>query len=117
MTTSAPESGNPISTSDVLSAVSSDHRRAVLRSLDQTAEETMEVSELTDRVAERVRSEEAQTVDHRQRVRTALHHIHLPKLESCGMIVYDTETKQVRKASTDLGEELLTAVESYETYE
>lgn len=93
MTASTLESGKSIPHDVVLSALANEHRRAVLRSLNQTEGAAMQVSALVDQVAERVLDGESPDDDHRQRVHTALHHIHLPKLEACGMIVRDTEMK------------------------
>lgn len=72
------------------------------------------MSTLTEQVAERVRNGEPLDDDQRQRVRTALHHTHLPKLEACGMIVYDTEMEQVRTDTDELSKELLALVAPYE---
>ncbi|QFU84064.1 hypothetical protein GCU68_00735 [Natronorubrum aibiense] len=73
----------------------------------------MAVSTLIERVAEHVQNGDQSADEHRQRVRTALHHIHLPKLDACGMIVHDTETDQVRNVTGEPSQELLTAIESY----
>lgn len=109
-----PESGKSVPTDTVLSAVANKQRRAVLRALDHTDEKAMEFSALVDQVTEYVRNGAAPD-EHRQRVRATLHHNHLPKLESCGMIVYDTETKQVRNVTGELGKELLKLVDAHET--
>lgn len=114
MTASTFESGTSVPPDVVLSAVANDHRRAILRSLNHSEGETMEISALVDQVTEHVRDGEPPDDEHRQRVRTALHHIHLPKLEDCGMIVHDTETNQVRNVTGELEQELLTVVEPYE---
>ncbi|MGQ4554856.1 DUF7344 domain-containing protein [Halobellus sp. GM3] len=80
------------------------HRPALLGSqLDATIVRTDEVDVPND--------------DHRRRVRTELYHNHLPKLQICGMIEHDTETGAVRNASSGLGRELLTVVESHEPSE
>lgn len=117
MTTSTLESGKPIPLDVVLSAVADEHRRAVLRSLNRTDGKVLEIDALVDRVAERVRNGEPPNDEHRRRVHIALHHVHLPKLEACGMILHDTETKQVRNATGELGQRLLSVVEPYEARE
>ncbi|MDJ1432439.1 hypothetical protein [Halostagnicola sp. A-GB9-2] len=114
MTVSAFESGKSIPLDVVLSAVANEHRRAVLRSLNQTEGEAMQVSALVDQVAERIRDEEPPDDDHRQRVHTALHHIHLPQLEDCGMIVHNTETNQVRNSTDELDQQPLALIDMYE---
>ena len=101
----------------VLSIVAHEHRRAVLRILDQADTEVMAVSTLIARVAEHVQNGDQSGDEQRQRVRTALHHIHLPKLDACGMIVHDTETDQVRKTTDEPSQELLTTIESHVTRE
>ena len=117
MMESTPTSSQSIPPDVVLSAVANEHRRVILRSLDHTDGKVMEFEALVDQVANHLRkaNEEPLDDDHRQRVRTALHHIHLPKLEACGMIVHDTETKQVRNVTGELVQDLLSTVESYET--
>ncbi|QCC55923.1 hypothetical protein DV706_11405 [Natronorubrum bangense] len=77
----------------------------------------MAISTLVERVAEHIQNGDQSADEHRQRVRTALHHIHLPKLDACGMIVHDTETNQVRKTTGEPGQELLATIESYVTRE
>lgn len=117
MTRSTIERGDSVAPDAVLTAVANERRRVVLRVLDQTDEGAMAFDTLVDRVAERVRTDDGELPadEHRQRVRTTLHHVHLPKLEASGMIVHDTETKQVRNVTGALGRELLTVVEPYET--
>ena len=117
MTTSAPESGTSVPPDEVLSAVANEQRRAVLRSLNRTEGETMEFNTLTDQVAEHVRDGGLPDDEHRQRIHIALHHIHLPQLEDCGMIVNDTETDQVRIVNGELSKELLMLVDAYEAGE
>ena len=109
----------PTSPDAVLSALADEHRRAVLRSLNGAKDEALTFDVLVNRVADLVRNEVAErtTDDHRQCVRTALHHNHLPILEECQMIDYDSETKQVRTVTEGMGQDLLTVVESYEARE
>ena len=106
----------PTSPDAVLSALADEHRRAVLRSLNSAKDEALTFDVLVNRVADQVCTEGTTDVQ-QQRVRTALHHTHLPKLEECRMIDYDTHTKQVRTVSGGMGQELLEVVESYETRE
>lgn len=113
--TSSPVSSEPSPPDEVLLAIASEQRRVILRTLELADEEAMEMDALADRVAEALRNTDRADSEHRQRVRTALHHVHLPKLEACGMVVRDTETNRIRNATGDLGQELLTMLESYET--
>lgn len=116
MTTNEPvtERGVSVSLDAVLSAVANEQRRAVLRVLKGTNGEAMAASTLADEVADRVPADDGQADDHRQQVRTALHHSHLPKLEACGLVVYESETDQVRNLSGELSQKLLSVVEPYE---
>jgi hypothetical protein len=43
--------------------------------------------------------------------------VHLPKLNSLGLVRYDTETKEARSITGELSQELLAVIESYETTE
>lgn len=119
MTTSVLESGTSVPSDEVLSAIANEQRRAVLRELDHTDGNAMAFDTLADHVAAQVRADDGGRLadDHRERVRAALHHIHLPKLDACGIIVHDTETMQVRSVSGELGRELLTVVESHDVCE
>lgn len=109
----------PTSLDAVLLALADEHRRAVLRSLNSAKDQALTFDMLVDQVADLVCNEVAEqtTDDHRRRVRTALHHIHLPKLEECRLIDYDNKTKEVRTATGEMGQELLAVVESDEARE
>jgi DNA-binding transcriptional ArsR family regulator len=102
----------PVSSDAILSAVANEHRRAILNSLDNALEQTLEYDVLVDRVADRVRDDDAKREfdGHRQRVRIALHHTHLPKLEEAGIIDYETETGHVQFVGGELERDLLTLV-------
>ncbi|WP_340099734.1 DUF7344 domain-containing protein [Salinibaculum salinum] len=103
----------------VLSAVANERRREVLRILVAADEEQLPLDTLVNRLVERLREEddELPVDEYRQRVRTELYHSHLPKLEACGMVVHDTETKQVKNVTGELGQELLVVVESHDPHE
>ena len=106
-------SKRPISPDTILSAVANEHRRAVLNALDNAFEQTLEYDVLVDRVADRVRDDDAKReLDRlRQRVRIALHHTHLPKLEEARIIDYEAQTGHVQFVGGDLERHLLTLVE------
>ncbi len=108
-----------ISPNTVLPAVANEHRRAILNALDNASERTLEYDVLVDRVADRVRDEDAnlESAEHRQRVRIALHHTHLPKLDDARIIDYEAETGRVRFVGGELERDLLTLIEPYEAYE
>ena len=103
----------------VLSAVANEHRRAVLDSLNNAADKTLEYETLVDRVADRVGDERtaAASDEHRQRVRIGLHHTHLPKLAEAGIIDYEAGTGGVQLVGGELEQEMLALVESYDASE
>lgn len=105
-----------ISPDTILSAVANEHRRATLNALDNSSAKTLEYDALVDRVADRVRNEDPrrESDEHHQRVRIALYHTHLPKLEEARIIDYEAETGRVRFVGGELEQELLTLVEPYE---
>lgn len=113
------ERERPISPDRILSIVGDEYRRAILDSLTRTADGIMEYDALVDRVADMIRDEDTERVsdEHRQRVRVALHHTHLPKLEKAGIINYEAETRYVKFVGGELEQDLLTLVESHDTNE
>jgi len=113
------EREGPISPDRLLSAVANEHRRAILSSLTNTSEKTLKHDALVDRVADRVGNENAERTsdEHRQRVRIALHHTHLPKLEELRIIDYETETRLVQFVGGELEQDLLTLVKPYDANE
>ncbi|QSG02852.1 DUF7344 domain-containing protein [Natranaeroarchaeum sulfidigenes] len=116
---SSTERERPISPDRLLSAVANEHRRAILNSLTTASDKTLEHDALVDRVADRVGDENAERAsdEHRQRIRIALHHTHLPKLEELRIIDYETETGLVQFVGGELEQDLLTLVKSYDGYE
>ena len=109
----------PISPDTILSAVANEHRRATLNALDNASEKTLEYDALVDRVADRVRNEDPrrESDEHRQRVRIALHHTHLPKLEEARIIDYEAETGHVQFVGGELERDLLTLIRPYDVHE
>jgi len=108
-----------ISPDTILSAVANEHRRATINALDNASEKTLEYDALVDRVAEWVRNEDPrqESDEHRQRVRIALHHTHLPKLEEARIIDYEADTGHVQFVGGELERNLLTLVEPYDVHE
>lgn len=113
----SPERDDPPAVDAVLSAIATEHRRAVLRTLHRFEGETMDVDELAARVADLVRSGDWSADEQRRRVRVDLHHTVLPKLEASGMLVYDAEAMEVRDVSGELVRALLSVVESADARE
>ena len=108
-----------ISPNTVLSAVADEHRRAILGALDTASEKTLEYDVLVDRVADRVRDDDTkrESAEHRQRVRIALHHTHLPKLDEARIIDYEVETGHVQFIGGELERNLLTLIQPYDVHE
>jgi hypothetical protein len=103
----------------LLSAVANEHRRAILNSLTSASDKTLKYDALVDRVADRVRDEDTERAsdEHRQRVRIALHHTHLPKLEEIRIIDYETKTGLVQFVGDELEQDLLTLIKPYDASE
>ncbi|WP_425492309.1 DUF7344 domain-containing protein [Halovivax gelatinilyticus] len=116
---SSTERSSPLSPDRLLSAVANEHRRAILNSLTSTSEKTLTHDALVDRVADRVRDKDAErkSDEHRRRVRIALHHTHLPKLEELRIIDCETEAGLVQFIGGELERDLLTLFEPYDAYE
>lgn len=109
----------PIPPERILDAVTNEYRRSVLHSLDSATDGTLEYDTLVERVADAVRDENAEEVpdEHRRRVRIALHHTHLPKLEEIRAIDYETETNLVQLVDGELDRSIQTLLESYGVHE
>lgn len=108
-----------ISPDKVLSVVANEQRRAIIDSLNSASEKTLNYDTLVDRVADMGRDKDVEGVsdEHRQRVRIALHHTHLPKLEEIRVIDYEAETGHVQFIGGEIVQEVLTLLKSYDTDE
>lgn len=71
---------------EVLRALARSTRRRVLRYLDEAGGD-VDVTELAGHLADE------QSV--RERTAASLHHVHLPKLDDCGLVEYDPESCRV----------------------
>ncbi len=109
----------PPSPDAILSVVASEHRRAILNSLNSASDNTLEYDALVDCVADRVRDGGTGRVsdEHRQRVRIALHHTHLPKLKDIGIIDHEPETGPIEFVGGELEQDILALVESHNSSE
>lgn len=106
-----------VSLDEIIAAVADEHRRAVIRSLGHAEDGTMDIETISELVAKRVQCETRSSSEHRDRIRIALHHTHLPKLAKCGMIQYDTETRQIQNTTGELEQHLLSVLDTYEREE
>lgn len=113
------ERERPISPDRILSAVANEHRRAILNSLNNASDGILEYDALVDRVADRVGDESTggASDEHRQRVRIALHHTHLPILEEVRMIDYEAEAGHIQFIGGELEQDILTLVGSHDVDE
>lgn len=99
----------------VLSALADSRRRAVLRILSEGNDTSMMVETLVERVARQFPpSDGTASADYRTSVLLALHHTHLPKLDACGLIVYEPEREQVRTTIDEFGREVLRLVDAHD---
>ena len=108
-----------ISANRILSAVGNEHRRAILDALHSASNQTLAYDSLVDRVVDRIRDEHTVqgSEEHRQRIRIALRHHHLPKLEEVRTIDYETETGQVEFVGGELEIDLLTLLGEHDANE
>jgi len=108
-----------ISLDTIMSVVANEHRRAILNALDNAPDKKLTYDLLVDRVADQVRDGDAnrESAEQRQRVRIALTHTHLPKLEEARIIDYETETGHIQFTGGELERDLLALVEPYTVHE
>lgn len=111
---SSPESEGAVSPDAVLSALGHEYRRIIFRLLSDADGEAMDITALIDGIAARTRSRGVPSEKNRQHVSAALHHNHLPKLESQGLVRYDPETERVEQVSSALLQELRAVLERHE---
>ena len=102
---------------EVLSAVANEQRRAIIDSLNSASEKTLDYDTLVDRVADTVRDEKRVSDEHRQRVRIALRHTHLPKLEEIRVIDHESETGHVQFVGDEMVQDVIELIKSYDTDE
>ena len=104
---------------EVLSAIANEQRRAIIDSLNSASENTLDYDTLVDRVADTVRDKDVEGAsdEQRQRVRIALRHTHLPKLEEIRVIDYEAETDHVQFVGGEMVQEVLELVRLYNTDE
>lgn len=84
-----------LSDSTVFDAVSNERRRHVLYYLDER-DNDVAMDSLVDWIASmEVGASERVADEHRERIATALHHAHLPRLADIGVIEYDQAARTV----------------------
>jgi len=111
MTSRMPEREGRVPLDVVLSALAHEERRAIFRSLDRADGDAMALDALVERVMDQVRDDGMVGDEKRRRdVQTALHHVHLPKLQECRLIELD-DTDRVRLVGDELAREILALVD------
>jgi len=89
----------------VLTVLTSETRRAVLRELQGDATRTLE--ELAAAVAD----DGAVSLDSAERIGQRLHHCHLPRLDSAGLCRYDRDELRIETVEDETVERFLTSIE------
>lgn len=75
--------------------LSNERRRIVLSALaGYTA--PIDLSTLAPEIATREEGRDPTNGDSIEHIRVTLHHTHLPKLEACGVVDYDTDARRIR---------------------
>ena len=103
---------HPLQSDSVCSALADEHRRAILTELHDSGESALGLTDLANRVAERVADDGPPGPDTRGQVQVTLHHRHLPRLADAGLIVYDVENRQVWNAVGQPTREILGTLDS-----
>lgn len=97
----------------MVSALSNEKRRLVLRRLAQSGtDRPMPVEDLVDALDEHLEGEPNESVD-RRHLGIALHHVHLPYLESAGLVERPDESR-IRLANQQAVDDVLELLESIE---
>jgi hypothetical protein len=101
--------GEQLSEDEVFDVLSNERRRYAyeyLKRKDREDNGTIDLRELVDHVAaaECDKRPERLTTAERNRVSTALHQFHLPKMDDCGFVEYDSQrgTVELSEGATDL---------------
>lgn len=99
-----------VSTEEALALLSDGRRRQVLRHLIGTGGSAVELTGLIDGITSGEPRVEGEYGPAAHRVRTRLHHVHLPKLAEAGIVEYDPQSATVRYHRSVRIERLLSVV-------
>lgn len=85
------------SADEVYNVMSSEHRRHALAVI-ASEPAAMNVSRLVEQLADRLKPEHTKAASDEalRRLRVSLHHRHLPKMVSAGLVEYDAESRTVK---------------------
>jgi hypothetical protein len=98
----------------VFELLANHHRRHALVYLAGMNDETASVSEVLDYVVAR-NADSVEDLHEAEDVASALHHVHLPKLEAAGVVDYDVRSDTIRYHGQPLLEEGLALAERMES--
>lgn len=105
--------GATLELADAFELVNDARRQAVLVELYECPREVVPLERLAAQVAETellvAGSGSEGPADHEQRIAISLHHVHLPKLASAGVIAYDTDERTCRYRGNETLESILNA--------
>ena len=87
--------GPELDAAEIHDVLRNDRRRLSLDCLREAEDGVMSVRELSERVATLEAGEDPPPRNKRQSVYVSLHQTHLPKLEDLGIVVYDSDPKEV----------------------
>ncbi|WP_415381591.1 ArsR family transcriptional regulator [Halosimplex sp. TS25] len=103
-----------LSVDAVLSLLADHQRRDLLRHLIDSNEQTASLDECVRHLLQREQTRFGECPGHEQ-IETALHHIHMPKLEEAGILEYDSRSRQYRYRGHDQLEAWLERIEDGES--
>lgn len=94
-----------ISETDALEVLSHTRRHCLIRELSHQSP-PVALDTIARDVADRTggKTDGAARAQHRNEIRTNLHHFHLPKLDAVGLIEYDTQETVIREILPELRE-------------
>ena len=105
-----PSAGESISSVGQLFGILANRRRRYALRFLVDAGDVVEFADLVDAVIELERAFDGPLDDHRERVRTDLYHVHLPKLVDAGVLEFDCRSRTIRYHQNDVIETSITLV-------
>ena len=102
-----------LSLNAILEVLAHHHRREILRLLKEDPDHTANIGDI---ISHLINHEANRTGERpgRDQIEIAVHHTHLPKLTSAGIVEYDTRSKELRYWHHENLEDLLDDLHSYE---
>ncbi|WP_129113129.1 DUF7344 domain-containing protein [Halegenticoccus tardaugens] len=100
-----PRNGKRVDT--MINALAHPRRRSVLEALSDLSDDPVDFETIVDRVQWLEATDESDA--NRRQIARSLHHVHLPKLADIGVIVYDSERRQITHQRTRVADVLAVA--------